>query len=254
MTGVNIPLLDVKKLAYLLVDGYWQVSVIDEIDSTQTYLTSKKPFHGEVIAAEFQSAGRGRLDRKFEAGKSQSLLFSFYIEPKNSRQSWGWIPLIAGACVARILNGRKNIFVTKWPNDILVVNGKHSGKVAGILSEATHEGVVVGIGINISMREEDLPVTTATSLYLQEIDELDRNVLLAEFLKEFSEIYSLWEDGLDIRKIYSELCFTLGKEVTVIRGPAEEESGIAREMGANGELVLEGDRPIYSGDVIHLYT
>lgn len=104
------------------------------------------------------------------------------------------------------------------------------------------------------MREEDLPVTTATSLYLQEIDELDRNVLLAEFLKEFSEIYSLWEDGLDIRKIYSELCFTLGKEVTVLRGPAEEVSGIAREIGANGELVLEGDRPIYSGDVIHLYT
>ena len=70
MTGVEISLLDVKKLSYLLVEGYWQVSVVDEIDSTQTYLAQKNKVHGEVISAEYQSAGRGRRAQRHRRGRA----------------------------------------------------------------------------------------------------------------------------------------------------------------------------------------
>lgn len=254
MSGVNIPLLDVKKLAYLLVDGYWQVSVIDEIDSTQNYLKSKKLNHGDAITAEFQSAGRGRLDRTFEAVKSVSLLFSFYIEPKRARDDWGWIPLLAGLSVANVLNREANYFSTKWPNDVLAISSPYDGKVCGVIAEAHQDGIVVGIGLNVAMNQEQLPVPTATSLSLTGINELDRNHYLASILKEFATLLSKWENGEDLTDDYIATSSTIGKKVEIHQNGLEVVSGSATGIGSHGELVLDGDRSIYSGDVIHLYT
>jgi BirA family biotin operon repressor/biotin-[acetyl-CoA-carboxylase] ligase len=254
MTGVEIPLLDVKKLAYLLVDGYWQVSVVDEIDSTQTYLTKKNPFHGEVIATEFQSAGRGRLDRTFEADKSVSLLFSFYIEPKRPREDWGWIPLLAGVSLEQVLNREQEVFATKWPNDVLSVNSKRDGKVAGILVEAMGEGVVIGIGINVSMNTQELPVPSASSLKLLGIEQLDRNIYLADILKEFANILQRWEKFEDFSEIYAKNSSTIGKKVEVHGSDSKIQSGLAAGIGSHGELVLADGSHIYSGDVLHLFS
>ena len=257
MTGANIPeiaLLDVKNLAYLLVDGYWQVSVVDEIDSTQTYLKSKSAKHGEVIAAEFQSAGRGRLDRIFEANKSRSLLFSLYIEPKRNRDDWGWIPLLAGLAISNVLNREVNVFKTKWPNDLLAINSPSDGKVAGILSETSGNGVVVGIGINVGMSEGELPVPTATSLRLVGGNQLDRNNLLANILIEFADLFKRWESGEDLSDEYERSSSTIGRSVQVNSLSNENKTGLATGIGPKGELVLDGDQYIYSGDVIHLYT
>jgi BirA family transcriptional regulator, biotin operon repressor / biotin---[acetyl-CoA-carboxylase] ligase len=253
MTGVEISLLDVKKLAYLLVDGYWQVSVVDEIDSTQTYLTKKNPLHGEVIATEFQSAGRGRLDRTFEANKSLSLLFSFYVQPKRPREDWGWIPLLAGICLEQVLNREEKVFVTKWPNDLLSINSAHDGKVAGILVEVMSEGVVVGIGINVSMNAHELPVPTATSLKLLGIEQLDRNIYLALILKEFANIFQRWEEFEDFSVLYAKNSSTIGNRVEVHGSDAKIQSGLAKGVGSHGELVLDDGSQIYSGDVVHLF-
>ena len=254
MTGVDIPLLDVKKLAYLLVEGYWQVSVVDEIDSTQTYLAQKNKVHGEVISAEYQSAGRGRRDRTFEANKSQSLLFSLYIEPKRNREEWGWIPLIAGVSLAQIVNQKSSFFKTKWPNDLLAVNSPAEGKVAGILAETSGDGVIVGVGINVAMDKADLPVPTATSLSLLGLSHVDRNELLAQFLTTFAGLLKRWEKGEDLSALYLEGCATIDRDVEIHGAGGEIERGTARGIGPFGELILEGDRHIYSGDVIHLYT
>ena len=254
MTGVNIPQLDVKKLAYLLVDGYWQVSVIDEIDSTQNYLKTKNVKHGEVITAEFQSAGRGRLDRTFVADKSVSLLFSFYIEPQRARNDWGWIPLLAGLAVVKTLNAQQRYFATKWPNDVLAINSPADGKICGVLTEAHSNGVVVGIGINVAMRKEQLPVSTATSMVLAGLTALDRNELLAHLLKEFAQLQSRWEGGEDLTAEYIEASSTIGKRVEIHHAEGEIHSGIATGIGSHGELILDGGQHIYSGDVIHLYT
>ena len=82
------------------ISQYWRVSVVEVTGSTQDDLTQlvadKKASNGDVIATEFQSAGRGRLDRKFDAPASSALLFSFYIEPKREKSDWSFLPLLTG--------------------------------------------------------------------------------------------------------------------------------------------------------------
>ena len=170
-------LLNANAIASALQTSYWRVSVVDEIDSTQNYLRTSNPKSGELIAAEYQSAGRGRLDRKFDAEKSSALLFSFYFEPETLIKNFGYLTLLVGASVAATLNEitESNNFNCKWPNDILF-NGR---KVAGILAEKNNAGVIVGIGINVSTSEAALPVAHATSIFLATKLILDRNILLA---------------------------------------------------------------------------
>ena len=125
-------LLNANEISHALATPYWRVSVVDEIDSTQSTLRASNPSAGDVLVAEFQSAGRGRLDRTFSAPKSSALLFSFYIEPTRTKTEWGFISLLAGLTVAEVLNNLtgSDSYLTKWPNDIL-----HSGKkVAGLLA------------------------------------------------------------------------------------------------------------------------
>ena len=89
------------------VSQYWRVSVVELTASTQSDLLelvrTGDARGGDVIAAEFQSHGRGRLSRSFDAPPHTALLFSFFIQPARARSDWGWIPLIAGVSVAQIL-------------------------------------------------------------------------------------------------------------------------------------------------------
>ena len=115
------------------VSQYWSVSVTEETASTQIDLTDNfQP--GKVLVAEFQSAGRGRLDRKFEVPPRKGLTFSFCIA---AEKDFGWIPLITGLAVSRAINKYlgNDLVNIKWPND-LYIDGK---KLAGILSEKVGE-------------------------------------------------------------------------------------------------------------------
>ena len=108
--------LDEEAISTHLASNYWRVRVLSEVTSTQEILKTELVSNGDCVVAEFQSAGRGRLDRKFDSAPHVALLFSFYIEPKRV-DAWGWIPLIAGTAVARTLNkqSQTNSFLTKWP-------------------------------------------------------------------------------------------------------------------------------------------
>ena len=170
--------------------------MVDSTGSTQVDLVKKvrdgAAIHGDVLATEFQSAGRGRLDRTFIAPARSALLFSFYVEPKSEGDRWGWLPLLAGQSVCRALSEVLDIssddtVKLKWPNDILL----NDRKVAGLLAERVETpratGVVLGIGINVHTRQEELPVPNATSFALQGYSDCDRNVLLTQILKSFSD-------------------------------------------------------------------
>ena len=95
--------LDQTSINNALKNGYWSVHVIDRIDSTQSALKASTPQHGDVLTTEFQSAGRGRLDRTFEADAGTALLFSAYVEPRRDHSDWGFIPLLVGLSVAEVL-------------------------------------------------------------------------------------------------------------------------------------------------------
>ena len=232
-----------------LASNYWRVRVLPEVTSTQEILKTELVSNGDCVVAEFQSAGRGRLDRKFDSAPHVALLFSFYIEPHRV-DAWGWIPLIAGTAVARTLNqqSQTNSFLTKWPNDVLA----SSGKVSGVLCERYKDGIIVGIGVNVSTQVDELPVESASSIFIESGVELDRNQLLAALLSEFQELFERWDRGEDLTASYRALSQTIGLEVRVIAPDSSERSGIAIGVDSEGRLKLESGELISVGDVVHL--
>ncbi|CAB4712251.1 unannotated protein [freshwater metagenome] len=240
-----------KALINSLTTQYWRVSVVDVTASTQSALVTRanagKVKPGDVITANFQRAGRGRMSRTFEAPKNTALLFSFYLKPARKKEDWGWIPLIAGISVAQSLKNYKA--TVKWPNDILI----NEKKVSGLIAEITGDGVVVGIGINVGMTHDELPVPTATSLAIEGVTDIDRNHLLANVLTEFESIFTAWDQGDDsVADMYKSLCGTLGTKVQIHYPNDLIEKGVAVDISALGELILDSGTHVQAGDVVHL--
>jgi BirA family biotin operon repressor/biotin-[acetyl-CoA-carboxylase] ligase len=242
-----------KSVIASLTSQYWRVSVVDLTTSTQRDLAdlvkSNWAKTGEVIAAEFQSAGRGRLERSFDAAPNSALLFSFYISPKRARSDWGFIAHLAALTMYEVisLDLSEKVWL-KWPNDILI----GQMKVAGLLAQVTDEGLIVGIGINVAMATQELPVETATSLAISGSNQLDRNVILSRFLNAFENNFAKWDKGADFVNGYSQVCSTLGREVQIEVSGRENRTGIAKSINKSGALVLEDGFEVNVGDVVHL--
>ena len=230
------------------VAQYWSVSVMEETTSTQIDLVNSfKP--GRVIAAEFQSSGRGRLDRKFEVPPRKGLMFSFAIE---AEKDFGWIPLITGLAVARAINQYldSEIVEIKWPNDLLI----EDRKLAGILSEKVENGVVVGVGINIFQTQEELPITNAISLSMKA--KVDRSELLTMILNELGRTFQSFSQNIDQsfekeKNAYREFCVTIGRQVEVTLPNGEILQDMAIGISDDGSLLLKS-REISVGDIVHL--
>ena len=156
--------------------------------------------------------------------------------------------------VTNVLNHQSRKFTTKWPNDVLVHREESAKKIAGILCEIHGTGVVVGIGVNVAMQSDQLPVDTATSMLIEGLTKLDRNDLLSNLLQEFATLLARWETGEDLTALYEESSSTIGSNVEVQNIDGSKTHGRATGVGECGELLLEGDQAIYSGDVVHLYT
>ena len=219
-------------------------------DDLAQRVADKNAISGDVIAAEFQLAGRGRLDRKFEAPASSALMFSFYIEPVRDRSDWTFLPLLTGlSAVFALRKIDPEITPTlKWPNDILLADGK----VGGIISQVAGDGLIMGVGINVGMSEQELPVLTATSLALHNFPVLDRNVILSAFLAEFEELFARWQMGEDLRHLYSERSATISREVRIEHPDGSYKNGKAVDITPAGELILEDGSRVTVGDVVHL--
>ncbi|TSA20180.1 MAG: biotin--[acetyl-CoA-carboxylase] ligase [Actinomycetales bacterium] len=243
-------LLNADAIAGALASGYWRVSVIDEIDSTQNYLRISNPKPGDLITAEYQSAGRGRLDRKFVATKSSALLFSFYIEPTIAIKNLGYLSLLVGASITNTLNEitESESFKCKWPNDIVFGDRK----IAGLLAEKFGSGVIVGVGINVSTSKEQLPVPHASSIFLATGTALNRNLLLVQILNSLELTLKDWESDKDLTPVYRKLSATLGREVRVELPGGVNIEAIALDIDSTGALHLDNGQAITVGDVIHL--
>ncbi|CAB5239550.1 unannotated protein [freshwater metagenome] len=232
---------------------YWRVSVVDLTGSTQSDLAKIPELHsGEVLATEYQSAGRGRLDRNFEATPMSALLFSMYVHINRPKESWGWLPLLAAQSLRESLSeldSRVEISL-KWPNDLLI----HDKKVAGLLCESHGQGVIIGVGLNVAMDTVELPVSTATSLMLQEFGELDRNKILVNFLHKFRKDLNKWdsEGSESFIDNYRQHSATLGLEVRVELPDGRILHSTAVDLSLTGELKLASGESVMAGDVIHL--
>lgn len=240
-----------------IIDGkisqYWRVSVVDLTASTQSDLAelvnSSVAKSGEIIVAEFQSAGRGRLDRTFEAPPQSALLFSIYLEPKRVRTDWSFLSFLAAIALHEVISENTLGTVSlKWPNDILI----NEKKVAGLLAQQIGDGVIVGIGFNVAMSEAELPVSTATSLALSGSDNLDRNVLLIDFLNRFENIFNQWESGVNFVERYLKMSATIGRKVRVEIIGRDPIEGEAVAISTQGALIMSDGFEVNVGDVVHL--
>jgi BirA family transcriptional regulator, biotin operon repressor / biotin---[acetyl-CoA-carboxylase] ligase len=239
------------------------IEVVASTGSTNADLLRRGGAEGQVLVAEEQTAGRGRMGRSWVSQPGASLTFSVLLRPvlvPPARR--GWLPLLTGVAVAVAVREAADVGATlKWPNDVLV--GER--KLAGILAEQSGDAVVVGVGVNVATHAEALPVSPgglrATSL-LVEGGSVPREALLAGILRELESRYAAFRADPDAARggllaEYRALCATLGHPVRVELPGGQVLTGVAEDIDADGRLLVasavgEPPTPIAAGDVIHL--
>ena len=238
---------------------------------------------GLVVTADEQTAGRGRLGRDWATPPRAALAVSVLLRPTQVPPArWGWLPLLTGLAVLDAVNATGVDARLKWPNDVLVGERKLAGilaeRVAGSDTDGT-DGVVVGIGVNVSLTAEELPMPTATSLLVEGARVLDRDPLLRALLRALGRRYDAWrvvhgqvggvaEGGDGTRAAYICACSTLGRTVRVELPGGAVATGRARDVDPDGRLVVDRDDAtdnsgdpggapcpfvLASGDVVHLH-
>jgi BirA family transcriptional regulator, biotin operon repressor / biotin---[acetyl-CoA-carboxylase] ligase len=202
---------------------------------------------GLVVLAERQTGGRGRLGRQWQSPARAGLAVSALLRPPVPIVRYGWLPLLAGVALATVVRRLGELdAVLKWPNDLLV----EERKVAGILCEAAPDGsVVVGIGLNVTLAEQELPAPAATSLALAGSACTDRDPLLRALLRELAAGYRAWcAAGGD-----ADAC---GTPVRVDLPDGTALTGTASDVDADARLTVvdvEGvSTSVAAGDVVHL--
>ena len=236
-----------------------RVRWVDETGSTNSdVIREARAGAGEglVIATMNQVAGRGRLDRTWVAPRDSSLAFSVLLAPEPVFSQWGWLSLLAGMAVHDTIDelaGVPGRVQLKWPNDVLI----DSRKVCGILSERIESPdgprAVIGIGVNISIPEGELPVPTATSLRIAGLPE-DPVRLLEGVLNRFQSLYGCWQASGEMRREYRERCASIGTQLRIVVDAATEVSGTGLGIDELGRLQVataSGVRVFSAGDVIH---
>ncbi|MDO4413326.1 biotin--[acetyl-CoA-carboxylase] ligase [Cutibacterium sp.] len=222
-----------------------------------------------VLIAGHQDGGRGRFARRWQDTPGTNLAVSVLVPNNRPGRDWGWLSMVAGLAVAKVIEevgGADRSRVTlKWPNDVLVDLGTdHGGKVCGILSERVDgpagPHAVIGIGINVSMGVDELPVPTATSLALCGLSH-DKDELLASLLVHLDDLLTVWLETGTVRDQYVERCDTIGAPVRitfdteVVGGGDAAVEGVGVDVDDDGAIVVEnseGRRSFYAGDVNHL--
>jgi BirA family biotin operon repressor/biotin-[acetyl-CoA-carboxylase] ligase len=256
------PLSEARLRRALRDDGSWrEVRVVQRTTSTNADVAAEARAGadaGLVVIAEEQSAGRGRLDRSWQAPPRSSLLMSALLRPDVPVPALPLVSLVAGVAVAEALRAVAELpAALKWPNDVLV----NERKVAGILVERVDTAVVVGIGLNVSLRPGELPVESATSVAI-EGGIADRESLAKEVLRALARRYRAWDSASgaasSVLPAYREICDTIGKEVVVHLPGGTFVRGVAEQVDDAGRLVTrspDGAARSWSvGDVVHVRT
>jgi BirA family biotin operon repressor/biotin-[acetyl-CoA-carboxylase] ligase len=220
-----------------------------ECESTQLLLGPDDP-EGAIATTDHQTAGRGRLGRRWVEAPGTSVLVSVLLRPPPERPA-PQLALVGGLAAAlaaeRLLGLAAQL---KWPNDVLV----DRRKVAGVLAEARGAVVVLGIGVNVNQTRDQLPADTkAPVASLRTIDGRvrDREEVLVSLLEQLDRLYETWRaEGLDA--LYHDLGardFLRGRHVSV-----DGVEGIAQMIVRDGRLCVstaDGEVLVESGEVVY---
>jgi BirA family biotin operon repressor/biotin-[acetyl-CoA-carboxylase] ligase len=236
----------------------WRVEHSREIDSTNDWLAQRardSAPEGLVALSDFQSAGRGRLDRAWEAPARSALLCSFLFRPTFDIEQLqlvvAAVALAARASLVRLCGLRPDL---KWPNDLMVGDTKLAGLLAEVIDTDHGRAVVVGLGLNLTNHPYPVASTSvleATGITLSARGLLD--IVLEELEWRYRQMDS--EEGRDgLHREYQRSLATLGQRVRVER-TRDVLEGEARAVDQFGRLivVVDGHDVVFSsGDVVHL--
>lgn len=185
--------------------------------------------HGTLITADAQTAGRGRMGRRWSAPAGSSLLMSLVL-----RNAPSPLPLLAAVAVCDVAGPEARV---KWPNDIVVRDGERLRKLAGILTEGRpQEGwAVLGIGLNVAVRVDDLPPElqgTAATLGL--VPDAIEPALARLLVALERRLAAPPKDALDA---WRKLDALRGREVSWMDGE-KQRSGEAAGIDDSGRLLV----------------
>ncbi|QYJ04375.1 biotin--[acetyl-CoA-carboxylase] ligase [Nocardioides panacisoli] len=259
------PPLDTARLVAALDDhDGLRPEFLDETDSTNAVAADRAREgapDGTLVVADHQRAGRGRLDRGWSVPPRAGLSFSLVLRPDLPPHGWPWLPLLTGLTVTRALVDLGYDARVKWPNDVLLPERKVAGILVERVATPTGPAAVLGIGLNVSIAEHELPVPTATSLLLARPDlESDRADLLAGIVRALRDRYDAWHGGdatatTSLAAEYAAACDTVGRAVRVSLPGGGDLTGRAVDVDASGMLVVEtagGVERVGAGDVVHV--
>ena len=249
------PPLDLDRL---VTPTDWSAEVLDEAPSTNVVVADRARSgagEGLVVVAEHQTAGRGRLDRTWETPARSALTVSVLLTPRAPASDWPWLPLLAGYAASLALRRIGAPASLKWPNDVLLEDRKLAGILTERIEAPSGPAVVVGIGINVGMTADELPLESATSLAVEGYD-VDRTDLLSALLERLHTEYVAFERGElgALRTSYAGACATVGREVRVELPTGSTLSGEATGIDEGGRLLVAGPDgvvPVSAGDVVH---
>ena len=277
--------LDLERIRTALADDFTTIDFVEKTGSTNTDLMqATNVADGTVLLADEQLSGKGRLGRTWTAPAGSQVIFSVLLLPE-SLEHLGTLPLAAGLAVTDSIEGT----VLKWPNDVHIDGNKLCGILAdagpvgqafkaapkteltkvevgkaevnkaevnkaevnkAVGGAAPSARVVVGMGINVTLTREELPIEKATSLALEGRD-TDRTELAITVLKNLRRRIVQWENqDPQLLRDYRAVCSSLGQEVR-LETPSGDVTGHVDEIGEDGRIMVAGE--YYSaGDVTHL--
>ena len=241
--------LDTQVLAQELQkrSSLWQEYVLlDEVDSTNEFIKHLEKKEGLFVLANFQTKGKGRQNRSWEAPKNSSIFISICLKP-NKNGNPAWIPLLACLALFRTIEPltRKNVKI-KWPNDLVLIDNNEQLKFSGILVEANDDFVIVGIGINYNQNSEELPIKNATSLKSILLDEITKEEIIASYISEFAALWveenlsTKWPTQISIRE-YKSNCVTIGQSINAKLVDSKIINAQVIDVLDSGELQVKTD-------------
>jgi BirA family biotin operon repressor/biotin-[acetyl-CoA-carboxylase] ligase len=259
--------LDATALRDVLSASRWQrIDVVAETGSTNADLIARaaagEDIDGAVLIAEHQTAGRGRNGRSWSAVPGAQISMSVGVSTHGiPTTAWGWIPLATGLAVLDAVGPVAGVEAgLKWPNDVLA-RPPAEGKLAGILAEvaAPAAAVVIGVGLNVSLRADELPDPGATSLSMLGGRPIDRRDLIVAALDGLERRI----DGLraargaDAALIaeYTAHSLTIGARVRATMPGDREIVGDADHVDEQGRLCIDTGTEtvvVSAGDIVHL--
>ena len=232
---------------------------IDSTNSKAYQLALSGAKEGELVIAESQDKGRGRIGRHWFSPPYLNLYLSAILRPDIPPYQASLITLLAAVAAAEAIEKFSGLPpLIKWPNDILL----RDRKVAGLLNEIHSEMdrihfVILGIGVNLNMDEKMFPEeirTVATSLKREMSQTISRKAFLKILLQELERWYMVFsgEGGTAILKAWKEKAQIKGRAVKVASFN-EMLMGVAIDVDSEGALILEtkgGERRrIIAGDI-----